>query len=549
MIREMMSYQEMKDLGEQMANWVLPKISRDDSFYQRAYAIYRDGQIYNAKKSKNGVLLTVYDEREHCERDVMLSVSQLTESTCSCQGTLPCIHILASFFYMYSSFYPLGGWRTALQKRQQQNLSSLGVMKANELLERNAITRPKTVERLHSNRPIVDVPQSLKAWRKLIDETINNRGTLAHTYYRFAEIYFIREVAEEVVLRFRVAYRELCESKPIYELYLLLTVAVHVNKAIIAMPQDTYNLRLIQTSLNNLMNEIRESCERFNSQKLTPEEQESMNEICCDLLSDQPLANELAWHGIASFVGVSGTQDETLLFIEQHTSGKQKQIASFWRVFFDEEDEDARALLKQLGGDGLTILHVILSVVHGNYGKERMLFWILATGECAVQCVKTMPHSQELKDAINELLRFYSHLASTLDIETEFFALCRELLPYSYNYYAHFLTLNDRYEEWVQLMVASGIEIVHWDKDVLKVIEQKHPELAIPHYIHQAEKLYAEKKRQSYHYANRYVRKIRTLCKRMKQETRYEQYVWSLLHRTKRMRALREELEGGNILP
>ncbi len=122
------------------------------------------------------------------------------------------------------------------------------------------------------------------------------------------------------------------------------------------------------------------------------------------------------------------------------------------------------------------------------------------------------------------------------------------LLPFSYVSLSYFLIGRGDYADWVDLQLLVGAELADLDKAGLKTVIKEAPELALP-LLHQGiSALIAERNRNSYRRAVRFMKRLRTIYKKLARTEEFERWLDWALSENKRLRAFQEECKKGGLL-
>ncbi len=126
--------------------------------------------------------------------------------------------------------------------------------------------------------------------------------------------------------------------------------------------------------------------------------------------------------------------------------------------------------------------------------------------------------------------------------------LLLSLLPYSFFSYSQFLLSAKDYRAWVELQIYMNYSIQEMEGMGLKDVAKDAPELVLPLYhegiIHYIE----QKNRDSYKKAVRYLKRLRTLYKKLKHPEKWEAFFAFILEKNKRLRAFQEECRKGKLI-
>ncbi|GLC87902.1 hypothetical protein [Lysinibacillus piscis] len=114
--------------------------------------------------------------------------------------------------------------------------------------------------------------------------------------------------------------------------------------------------------------------------------------------------------------------------------------------------------------------------------------------------------------------------------------------------FSSFLLKKGRYHEWVALHQLNPTSLAYLEMCGLKDIVQLAPATALPLYHQYAIAEIAQKSRMNYKQAVRIWKSMRTVAKRAGKMTYFENYMQTISAEFKRLRALQEEIEKGNLL-
>ncbi|WP_050183340.1 hypothetical protein [Domibacillus robiginosus] len=122
------------------------------------------------------------------------------------------------------------------------------------------------------------------------------------------------------------------------------------------------------------------------------------------------------------------------------------------------------------------------------------------------------------------------------------------LLPFSYVSLSYFLIGRGDYAEWVDLQILVEADITDLDRAGLKSVIKEEPELALPLLHHGIAAFIAQKNRASYKKAVRFIKRMRTIYKKLKQTDEFDRWLEWTLGETRRLRAFQEECRKGGLL-
>ena len=113
--------------------------------------------------------------------------------------------------------------------------------------------------------------------------------------------------------------------------------------------------------------------------------------------------------------------------------------------------------------------------------------------------------------------------------------------------YSHFLLRKGRYDDWVGLHILYPSSLAYATACGLQELAKLSPKHTLPIYHYYAMQEIDGKSRAHYKSAVRILRAMRTAAKRSGQQAYFNDYIDTLQHEYKRLRALQEELEKGNL--
>lgn len=129
--------------------------------------------------------------------------------------------------------------------------------------------------------------------------------------------------------------------------------------------------------------------------------------------------------------------------------------------------------------------------------------------------------------------------------DKEFF--CRMLLPHTLEPYSHWLIDEERYKEWQELHLFFASGISYAETCGLQMVAHHSPAHAMPIYHLNILREIDEKKRDSYKQAVRHLKKMKQLAKAAGDSAYWNSYVKEIREKYRRLRALQQEMEKGNL--
>lgn len=223
-------------------------------------------------------------------------------------------------------------------------------------------------------------------------------------------------------------------------------------------------------------------------------------------------------------------------------------IAAIHLALLDNRDSTAVDMLKSLGTSDCPYLFYWLDYFTDADTPARSVPFIEFLIAHVQGYLKSAGDYYKCTDFVRTFTRPIASSCSKLkrnDLLEKFF---KETLPYSYWNYSTLLFELGQYKKWVEMQIYSGVTIDTVGQDKLKLIAASDPALLLPLYHQAVQYTVSMKNRPSYKQAVRYLKKMKALYKKMKQEQQFQQYVSYISDNTKRLRAFQEELQRGKLI-
>ncbi|UAT30522.1 hypothetical protein K7T73_18625 [Bacillus badius] len=474
---------------------------------------------------------------------VHLDLSSPLLSSCSCREEGWCIHQLALFFQAcqeagMSAQECLNDWET---RGKQPPLAIPGVMRASDLLKAAAAGN-----------------EGPEAWMERIERAARERLAVHSVQKNPYIVEYEGKHVYEHLLTQRPAKRE---WQPLYELY--------VSFGLLSFMTNLFNDTAIPPAV------LQRSCSSFLFYLV-----EEASEAAEDLgLRALPFEFDPYIHFLRQ-------ETAGLLAVKNHVfAGQQTDLyRQLWTVLFKREAWRKEERLRlQLRLEDAQEMPVAIGYLHHLYladdlagfadfakqlpdtGVELYLFWLMEAFrtkafEKARMLIKIV--DQKLEGYLEQLEQegsmqsrrfvhwFLTHIDADWLMEKEpvlYKSLLEHMLPYSYAELSTYFIHTGRYKEWVELQLWMDSELPELDRNGLKEAAKHAPEEVLPLYHHGILRLIEERNRASYKKAVRYLKRLRTLYKKLKRPDRWDVYIQILLEQKKRLRAFQEECRRGQL--
>jgi len=179
---------------------------------------------------------------------------------------------------------------------------------------------------------------------------------------------------------------------------------------------------------------------------------------------------------------------------------------------------------------------------------DRAKNWLSFTYKQVKKTIHEHENTIFIKDIVRLFVIMYETYATHTNEQAGLEMILQELLPYSFANYEQYVLAKKQYRTWAELQLLHGFEAIELLKEPLKDIEKEAPEAALPLYHLAAVEAIEERNRKSYRRAVRYLKKLRTLYKRLKRTDEWDAFIIHIANLHSRLRALQEELRKGKLI-
>jgi len=509
----------------------------DEKMVQKGLLLFRQGLVSKAKLEHDLVTASVQDVTRV---QVELNLNFLNMSTCSCPNDGTCRHILGVFFYAYSHIGSVAEWVEdwRLPAKEKKSAESMGLKKAKDLLKTSG-----------------SLQHDYESWVTSFREDFESimKGTKNPKPYLIPDL-------------FQVYSRKLKASAPMKQewkqLYYIVA-AIHSFQSLLHLSKELWHQeaeinRHYRHLFFSIIDDIEELVEKLSVHAMPFAFDEFIAKLkndCIYLLAENyDLEFERTHLYIVLWTNLFKKKNWRELELEKiHDLNENKQtlpllIGGVHQHMMLRHDEPALRILQHLG----------------EYAAPYMLFWLemlKASKEWKrmgpfVDLFANMLHGyiKNLHDtyARMEFTRWALKAVSVYCTENHKFDLYEKILvqtlPYSYRIYDDFLFEQKQYEKWSDLQVYIGYDITSLSNDKLKELQKEEPAVLLPLYHQSIQQQINLKNRSSYKIAVRQLKKLRTIYKKLKREDDWQQFLTTLLEKTKRLRAFQEECERGKLI-
>ncbi|KIL49794.1 SWIM zinc finger family protein [Jeotgalibacillus soli] len=506
----------MEQLEKKLFHQFHPSNQQDERLIQKGLFLYRQGTVTD----------TAYDPALHMVKakvrdvyqvNVRISLDPEKTSSCSCPEEEWCRHRMAVFFKLYQQIASVGQW---VNKWRNQ----------------------KTVQ-LQSER-------SPAAWKKLVQraaEPLNMNQLLAQPF-----------LLEHYVANMRSTIQKQApmekEWKPLYELHTSLLLFIELTERIASVDRNALKNDEVVHVLEGLLDKMEDAMSDL-SVYARPFAfdpfLEAMRKEASQLLDYESFPMALSVYSLLWFQLFTTKSWREKELDGLSSAGTEKENNFFART--------ALALL--LMKNDLWKEQFRLSSPSIVPHAVRWMEWLLWDDriEAAVTILKELPYKipafmDELSSDIEQrafahwLIRKLETGRIRMQSPEASIAIHEVLLPFSARHLGSLLLESGRYQEWVELVHWIGFQPEELEIAGFKQLIEKKPEYAVP-LLHQwIDQLIAEKQRDSYRKAVRYLKKLKKIYIQRNLSSKWEMYFQAVLEKNRRLRAFQEECKRGHLI-
>ncbi|MBA9027841.1 SWIM zinc finger family protein [Peribacillus huizhouensis] len=528
-------------LAEELARLLRPSVDEDQLTIREGLALYRQGLVKVTSKEESSVYAIVQDVTpKEVEFDMLFWVA----SECTCDNSSICKHKIAVFFHLYASIASPADWVIGWTQREKEanSQTKLPIKPASTLLKESA-----------------PFEQSYDNWKKF---TTNSFTELIED--QFTENSFVMERHIQHYLSTLMSKAPMDSNwKLLYQFITSMITLLHTFKLLDERRNQPYTIRAFYQLTEDLFDSLHSMIYRL-ANRSRPFAFDSfisnLSEDTIDLLRGNEglqfekidLYREL-WTHLFSKKASRKVESERIeqalsTSILSEIERSTHFIAAIHLYILDNQDDRAIPLLKNLTSNDCPYLYDWMKQFADQDTHQRNLPYI----EFIIRNLHD--YLSEIKDyyACNDHVRILAkpiYASCTqlkrLDLLEKFY---REALPYSYWEYSMFLFEQQSYKKWTDLIIYSGVTIDAIGQDMIKTVVASDPKIILPLYHHAVQQTVSLKNRAAYKQAIRYLKKMRTIYKKMKQENVFEDYLDYISLSTKRLRAFQEELQRSKLI-
>ncbi|WP_026693135.1 hypothetical protein [Peribacillus kribbensis] len=525
---------------------LLEVLDRDDAeaaeAVQKGFALHSRGLVYRLADFGEEITATVQDEGT---KKVYLDCIMPQESSCSCNWGFMCQHQIAVFLTAYarkaSAISWLSSWKGTSKSPAEELSNVIPITSAKELLKQKTsmsrdystwkkftkssfksyILENKTMPEYMLDRMLSSFNQRIREkaplereWRHLYDFITN--------YIVFLECLKLlnAESSPKVSLSF---FHDLAAD-----------LAEELQDMVLSIGRQSQPF-----AFDKMLAGIKDEAEQLLSGR-NPLQFERL-ELYRSLW--RHLFNSKDWR-TAEWDRLQSELDEPHSEIEKLSL----QVAAIHLSLLLSKDEEARSLIDGLPPSASPFLYSWLQRAIETGNEKRTLFFVEHVINRIGAYLGALHSYYERSDFVRTFampIRVFCQETKKSDLLERFY---KETLPYSFLEYARMLLEQKEYRRWVELQVISGDGLSMVSNETIKILQKEEPSLLLPLYHHVVFTSLEQKNRPAYKTAVRYLKKLKTLYKKLDQEERWAYFLNHLTVSTKRLRAFQEELQRGKLI-
>ncbi|WP_102344832.1 hypothetical protein [Bacillus sp. Marseille-P3661] len=534
-----------------------PAYEEDIGLIKRAIFLYRNGFVFNAKVQDETISANVLDEGETFEIELELDFMEISFCSCGEPEDMFCVHKLAALFYVFSLFDSPGqfyaNWKKAITKPSKKDSSKK--MKAS------------TTE---------DLPyeiNSLSSWLHYFDTVYDQfmkkkkqQNSFYFAYNRDVEL--IRNIFEDfypMILDVQKPPSQL--GNDLFHIHAALYTIEKLFETAKSIQSSTYVHQHLGTYVHQIIKDILDILLDIHNNDFTVNSDDEkilsatgqrmmdilLNSrdfqhdrfylfqiICSNLLNRKNWLDELEQKFTLQF-----QKEEHLRKLGKVHFTSECRLALAQFEFMRENDGKAINILNS--GDAREVYYYSTWVKALAQSEQWSRFeqWLEFVEERMDQYIHQFGEQQLKRELTDFYLYFIEEYSEKNNKQVAYLHTLQKWLPYSYHKFSEYLLEKQEFRKWTELQLFLGISFENIDTELVKRIEKEDRACILPLLHNAIEDLINAKNRDAYRQAAKYLRKLRTHYRSLKNETTWDHYIDFLAKKYKRLRAFQEELRKG----
>lgn len=485
-----------------------PSHSEDEELVRRAAFIVRNGAIK----------VTNYDPYNHRIDGVVQDVVPvqvrllITEeaSFCSCPADEFCRHRLAVIFSLYHQKSSLSDWLQQWRLKKTEQLSLL----ANE--------------------------RTPESWKTVVEATFHAVSADANWKERYRIDYSIQNIQQRIK-KFTPFERE---WQPLYRLF-TSTVLLRILLTQIEENELLHLRTTIQSEIENIQHEMQSLANKprlFAADPFYDSLAKQIREIAQHsngLIALRFQLVRLFWEHLFT---EKKMRENEMAFFESIRNDSSLYLALFYVLL--QKKDSLETLVKDINSSQLVEWIYVAKLAESLNDQDSLQILLTAIRPFIHEFVNSSFSPWNRSQIISQLYGLYKQIEMPDDQREELFW---QFGSFGLRAYSDFLIDQQRYDDWVALHHRFSSTLDYAESCGMKTVIQESPESTLPLYHVLAIKEVRERNRHSYKQAVRIWKKMKAAAKKSGKVDYWNSYVQEIQSKYKRLRALQEEIQKGNL--
>ncbi|MFD1736958.1 SWIM zinc finger domain-containing protein [Bacillus salitolerans] len=546
MLQREMTKEQLQYCADEIKRELSPDIDYDREKMKKGLNLFRQGSVFNASLEDRYIEAKVQDGSPF---QVMLDLDVFVLSTCTCSTGGICRHKLAVFFYAYAMVDRVGvffqEWK---DKKKPPSLPlSLKQMKKED----------RTVETLETVR---DWYTLFKRQHHLFKQKQENNRLSFNQLFSFESLY----------KTYFHSLKAHAPQTPFTKELFMIHAAVFTMEKLVEQSEssrlslsskDSYVYPYVNellTVIHDRLNDIKSMAFPLGADPLLIETKEELTNLLV-------VGNEYQYERLMAYFIIWKTllnrpawikEEIDLLKVKQQDFLRAKksyavdcQFALAHHAWLEKCDDTAIDLLEKIQGNILNYCYYWTGNLQLSKEWDREEKWLTFSLTLLKDYNQSLIDYHSKRNITRQFMKLYEHFSQLSGTQNSLLqSALKELLPYSYVEFNDYLLEQENYHTWIELQMAVGFDISELEKETLKQIEQFDRSLLLPLYHKAINDAIRQRSRPAYKLAVRYLKKLRTQYRQLKQLHIWSDYIERLASEHKRLRAFQEELERGKLI-
>lgn len=528
----------IQSFAKRLQQTLLPTNKEHQKMVQRGLMLFRQNRVHSVQQNGQKILSKVQDV---LPVQTILNLEKPHLSFCTCPDDGLCRHQLATFFQIYSNYFPVSQWVDDWKNENKKlDFNIFG-----------SYFRQETTHRSERQNPPTNLYDSIKMEAAEIFQSVYSKKEVFHPV-------LISLFANNAFRRLDETIPENRELKSIYQIIIYLhffhlllekIAAIHTEQEVI---QDRF-----EPVVETILSKIKVAIDNF--PKPTPFQVDPLLErLQIDvrnlLHSNGPFHFSrllLYWWIWSSLMWKSSWREEELKITEKEVKENHPfslaMVTNIFQLFLTNQVDTALQRIEEKGLDYFFIYDFFIeycSISHNWKAMEKVLAYYLRYIRPYMQGLSKR-HIENHMDWLETMIYKYANETGRFDMYEK---VMNEMLPHSFDVLIRFYFNQKKYRKFVNLLHFENIGIEALENDLIRTLQKEEPTVLLPLYHWSIVREIEEKKRVNYRTAVRYLKKLRTLYKKLNKEKEWERYLEKLLTEYKRLRVFREECQRSNLI-